>query len=263
MTMTTEMSMMPSIEAAPQESAAGTKPFGPIAALLLVAAIMILAFTIAFAVGFVVTGLLHEGGWQNFLDILDSPDNVTSLVQVGERFSWIVATVWGFLLIPLIIALAAMRGGGIRKLLAIDFRVPLKPMLLAIGFVVLVAFVQGWIAEMYPSIQQLFGLPRDPLAVGLSAVAVMILAPIGEELVFRGFLYTAFRERWGFAPSLIVVSVLFSAMHFEPSMMYPMLVMPLAFVLGWLREKSGGIFAPVLLHMMVNDWAFLSTYLTR
>ncbi|MFC5069201.1 CPBP family intramembrane glutamic endopeptidase [Flaviflagellibacter deserti] len=264
MTMTTEISMLPSVETAPRESASGVRPFGPFVSILLVLAIMIMGIAIAFAVAFVATGLLHGGGWQSFLDALDSPEEATGLAQLGERFSWLLAATWSFLLIPLIVALAAIRGGGgIRRLLAINFSVPLKPMLWALGFIVLVALVEGRLAEMYPSIQQLFGLAQDPLALAISAVVIMVLAPIGEELVFRGFLYTAFRERWGYAPSLIVVSVLFSAMHFEPTMMYPLLVLPLAFALGWLREKSGGVFAPILLHMIVNDWAFLSTYLTR
>lgn len=247
---------------APQESP-GCGPFGPIASIALVLAILALALVIAFAIGLIATGMLHDGGWADFLNIVHSPEHAGgNQIQLGERLSWITSGVWGALLIPFVIALAARRGD-VRELLAINFNIPARPMASAIVFAVVITAGEAWLAEIYPPLRLLFSLPHDTLSLVLAAIAIMIVAPIGEELVFRGFLYTSLRERWGYAPSLIVVSVLFSAMHFEATFVYPLLVLPIALVLGWLRERSGGVCAPMLLHVAVNSWAFVAHFATR
>ena len=46
-------------------------------------------------------------------------------------------------------------------------------------------------------------------------VAVVVLAPIVEELAFRGFMLRSFTRRWGFRIAAIVTGILFGFLHFE------------------------------------------------
>ncbi len=65
---------------------------------------------------------------------------------------------------------------------------------------------------------------------------VVVLAPLAEELFFRGWLYTGLRERLGFGPSFALTTLAFAAMHWDANHRRILLVMPLAVALGILRE---------------------------
>ncbi|MDQ1539557.1 MAG: protease family protein [Actinomycetota bacterium] len=46
-------------------------------------------------------------------------------------------------------------------------------------------------------------------------VAIVVMAPIVEELAFRGLMLRIFMRRWGFVVAAIITSVLFGLLHFE------------------------------------------------
>jgi membrane protease YdiL (CAAX protease family) len=92
--------------------------------------------------------------------------------------------------------------------------------------------------------------PTDSLLVGLLALNYVVCAPITEELVFRGWLYTGLRRRFGFGTTLFATAFLFAAIHWEPRHM--VLVLPLAFALGFIREQTGSIKPTILLHASYN-----------
>ena len=99
---------------------------------------------------------------------------------------------------------------------------------------------------------------RGSLAEKLQAVAVVLLVPITEEIMFRGALYRHLREasgRWGFLMSL-AFSTLFSAFLF--AVIHPQgpagvpLLMSIAIVLAVVREWRGSLVSPIVTHMVVN-----------
>jgi len=92
--------------------------------------------------------------------------------------------------------------------------------------------------------------PTDKTLVGLIMLNLVVLAPLAEELFFRGWLFTALRLRFGFIPVLLVVSALFAAFHWDRRHM--ILVLPLAFALGLIREQAGSIKPTIALHAAYN-----------
>ncbi|MDH3584508.1 MAG: CPBP family glutamic-type intramembrane protease, partial [Phycisphaerae bacterium] len=90
---------------------------------------------------------------------------------------------------------------------------------------------------------------------GLVAVAV-IGAPLVEEIVFRGLLQTALRHarivlrRWGV---IVVASAVFTGIHVGAADWH---AMPALFVLslglGFLYERTGSLWAPILMHALFN-----------
>ena len=74
----------------------------------------------------------------------------------------------------------------------------------------------------------------------------VVLAPLLEELVFRGVLYAWLRERMGFAISAAIAAVAHAAVHFDLASMLPLTV--IFFLLGLLYERSGSLWAPAIAH---------------
>jgi membrane protease YdiL (CAAX protease family) len=75
----------------------------------------------------------------------------------------------------------------------------------------------------------------------------VLVAPIIEELVFRGTLYPAWASRWGWFPSAILTSALFAAIH---STFVPQFVGSLLFI-GLLR-RTGSLRACIVAHAAFN-----------
>lgn len=81
-------------------------------------------------------------------------------------------------------------------------------------------------------------------------IVASIMAPISEELYFRGFLYPAFRKKIGIRWGILVTSIIFGGLHFDLVRM-----IPLAFGgiwLNWLYEKSGSIYSSIIAHSVWN-----------
>lgn len=91
-------------------------------------------------------------------------------------------------------------------------------------------------------------------------VALAVVAPIVEELLFRGYLFGKLRLGVGFLPSALATSLLFGAVHLPggESLQWNVAidVFALSLVLCYLREKTGAVWAGIGLHMLKNSVAF-------
>jgi membrane protease YdiL (CAAX protease family) len=86
-----------------------------------------------------------------------------------------------------------------------------------------------------------------PWAVYLLAV---VLAPVGEELYFRGRLFDGIGERVGLPAAVVGTSVAFALLHAVPELI-PVYV-TFGMVLAGLRLRTGGLAAPILAHLLNN-----------
>ncbi|MFB3892431.1 MAG: lysostaphin resistance A-like protein [Phycisphaerae bacterium] len=88
----------------------------------------------------------------------------------------------------------------------------------------------------------------------LAFVGAAVITPPAEELFFRGLVQTMFRQYLGRSWVAIgITSVFFAAMHMETPNAIPSLV-ALAMVLGYLYERSGRLYSPILLHAIFNTF---------
>ena len=85
------------------------------------------------------------------------------------------------------------------------------------------------------------------LAVGAQAV---FLAPVQEELIFRGFLYGVARRYLGPAAGLVLVSALFAAIHLHAPVFAGLFVLAVCLTLAY--EWSGSLLVPMAMHAMFN-----------
>jgi len=91
---------------------------------------------------------------------------------------------------------------------------------------------------------------KDPALLIALFVAAVIVAPIVEEIFFRGYLYTVakrFSDRFFAA---IISSLIFALMHGNMIALLPLFF--LALILAGLFELTGSLWAPIALHMLFN-----------
>ena len=104
--------------------------------------------------------------------------------------------------------------------------------------------------------KQVIEVVREPHELVLSLLLLSVLAPIVEELVFRGLLYGWVAGRWGGTAGLVVSSLAFAAAHYEPA--HVILVLPLGFLFGWLRWRTDSLLPSLFSHIMNNGFALLA-----
>ncbi len=86
----------------------------------------------------------------------------------------------------------------------------------------------------------------------LLITASLVLAPIAEEILFRGFLQSALRKLTGSAwLGIAITSVIFTLSHAPMFYSMPPLLV-LSVVLGYNYERSGRLVSPILIHMIFN-----------
>lgn len=99
-------------------------------------------------------------------------------------------------------------------------------------------------------------VPNMPLIVYvLFFINVCILAPIWEELFFRGVLLRRFTLKWSPQKSIIISSLLFGVIHINPLNM--IFAFGLGCLLGYVYLKTKSIVVPMLLHSFSNFLAFI------
>lgn len=97
---------------------------------------------------------------------------------------------------------------------------------------------------------ELFQKGKDPAVLILMAFAAVIVAPICEEVVFRGYLYPAAKRYAGPWVAAVCTALMFSAAHGNMAALLPLFVFGL--VLVALYEFTGSIWAPVAAHFLFN-----------
>lgn len=125
----------------------------------------------------------------------------------------------------------------------------------------------GLLADwLLPQAKDWTPLPASKVGLAFSLVTTVFLGPVAEEMFFRGWIATALRTRLSFAPTLVITSAFFAAMHYDPSHVYSFIVFPIGLALGFVRERYQSIKASAFFHGLYNlfEWtiAFLALSLS-
>lgn len=93
------------------------------------------------------------------------------------------------------------------------------------------------------------------------AVVAVTLAPLVEELLFRGIALPLLSKHLRVGWAVCLVSVLFAAMHFHIPSVVPLFVMATAFALAYMY--TGSILVPIVMHILFNQVTILATFTLR
>jgi membrane protease YdiL (CAAX protease family) len=87
----------------------------------------------------------------------------------------------------------------------------------------------------------------------LFCIAVVIIGPVTEEIVFRGFLFRGLNASFlGVAGTLLATSVAWALMHVQYDALIIAQIFLIGLLLGWLRWASGSTLLTISLHVMAN-----------
>jgi len=175
-------------------------------------------------------------------------DTANALAQLAQAL--------GFLLVP--IAIAAAQGANLRQALRQlglrRFRPSaLKWMAVAIGLYLLFSF--AYVALFGPPHQK--DIAESFGAVPVQILLIVIAAPIGEEVCFRGMLFGGLRTRLPRIAAALVSGLVFGALHATTGLSAVPPLIVFGFVLALLYERTGSIVPGILLHMLNNSVALL------
>jgi membrane protease YdiL (CAAX protease family) len=90
--------------------------------------------------------------------------------------------------------------------------------------------------------------------------ALVIAAPVGEEIVFRGFLYRGWAQTpRAVLPAIVVISVFWAVIHTQYDWFGVFQIFLIGMLLGWARWRSGSTLLTIGLHALINAWATVQT----
>ena len=111
--------------------------------------------------------------------------------------------------------------------------------------------------EIQPAVQALQHTTTWLDRVVMAVVAIGI-APVAEELLFRGILYPAIKQAGFPRVALWGTSLLFAGIHVNLAIFVPLLL--LALVLAQLYERTGNLLAPITAHVLFNALNFVGFF---
>jgi len=86
-----------------------------------------------------------------------------------------------------------------------------------------------------------------------------VVAPIVEEIFFRGFLFQGFRQKYGWVSAIIISSAIFSAAHLDPVSFIPTFVM--GCVLAYVYHRSNSVWPGIIFHAAINSFSLAVVYI--
>ncbi len=91
---------------------------------------------------------------------------------------------------------------------------------------------------------------EDVRLLGMMGFLAVIVAPICEEIVFRGFIYPVAKSACGWPVAMLCSGLFFACAHSSVITLLPLWIF--GCLLAWLYEKSGSIWAPIATHACLN-----------
>lgn len=186
---------------------------------------------------------------------------------IGSMLIW-YATIFFFLYVTL----SVLRGHpfwrtlGWRKLVPANPKMPKNPLAYFFAGCGLSLFVALMTASMKTPestpMEELFKYPQT--AMLFVAMAVLV-APLVEETLFRGYLYPMFARSFGVTPAILVTGALFGLMHgaqlgWTWGLVAMLTMVGIVFTL--VRARTGTVFASFLMHLGYNLLISLATGLS-
>jgi membrane protease YdiL (CAAX protease family) len=159
--------------------------------------------------------------------------------------------------------LANRHGSGLWKAfglgrLNVGWRHRLQSAVLVLGLLVITRLVStlwgaaasavGFEPPSASSLTAVFG--RGGVGLALSVAMVVVVAPLAEELVFRGVVQRALAQRWGMWGGILSSAVLFAAYHGTAWTAVPLLALGVA--TGWLAWSRRSLWPAIALHATYN-----------
>lgn len=156
-------------------------------------------------------------------------------------------------------ALGLLRLGGWWMLAWLGLGVAIIPFRIVMGVLAFLA-TGGSLQDFLASSESDFVVIGYPLLGGIPVIFLVgVIAPIVEELVFRGVLYTWLRKHGGMIAAALISSVLFGLVHANVAQGVAAFIMGVALALAY--EHTRSLWVPIVMHVANNTLVFAFAFL--
>jgi membrane protease YdiL (CAAX protease family) len=100
---------------------------------------------------------------------------------------------------------------------------------------------QSWVLELLRDRDEVLGL----------APWMVVIVPVSEEIFFRAYVFRTLSQRTGLAAGLVISSIMFAAVHLNPSGFF--IYFAIGMVLAYVYRRSSNIAAPIAGHIVHNS----------
>jgi len=171
-----------------------------------------------------------------------------------------VAVITVFFAVSLLAVAAAVAPMGRNALPALGFRAAgWRPIVLGTLATAALSFAVSQVGLEPQGMKEAVKIAREPALFAASLLLLAGLAPLVEELVFRGLIYGWLANRWGSVVAWIASSLAFAAAHVE--LAHVILVLPLGLWFGWLRWRTNSLWPSLVAHVVNNGLAIAAAAL--
>jgi uncharacterized protein len=108
--------------------------------------------------------------------------------------------------------------------------------------------------EMVPAFQiELHRTAREEGVLPWLWLAIIVVAPVGEELLFRGFMFRGFvHEPRDAVPGIVIISLIWSMLHVQYDWFGVSQVLVVGLLFGFVRWRTGSTTLAILMHVLLN-----------
>ncbi|MCL4377208.1 MAG: CPBP family intramembrane metalloprotease [Actinobacteria bacterium] len=112
-------------------------------------------------------------------------------------------------------------------------------------------FIMTRVFNIAPSASKIEELAKNKnVSSTMLMIVVSVVAPVCEEIFFRGFLFQGFRKKWGTFAGILISSFLFAAAHLDLYNFLPL--MAIGWILAYIFFKTKSLFPVIFLHATYN-----------
>lgn len=124
----------------------------------------------------------------------------------------------------------------------------------ALALVILTPLLGSPAQVLHPLLSKATDVSRlrsaTPLDLTLIGVRVVLLAGLGEELFYRGLLFSWLRTRLSTSLAIVITAIIFGLEHFYPAVI--LLAMLFGLAAGWIRARTGSTFNTLIMHSLTD-----------
>ncbi len=93
----------------------------------------------------------------------------------------------------------------------------------------------------------------------LLGITLIVLAPLSEEIVFRGFFFRGLMSGFGPFPAILITAAIWSVMHVQYELFFMAQILAFGIFLGWMRWRSDSLILVMIVHAVINTLALVQT----
>ncbi len=217
---------------------------------------MVATVIIIVVAGFLATALIGSLEFSPSLPVTYPDILPLDRERIWRMAVWLLAM--QTIIVLLVLAASSMFGGRVAEVLVLDTRVPGRLFLAAVVIMFLAQAVYNAIVlpfahetvvdDVRPLVE-----PLESDAFWVFALALVVGAPVSEEILFRGFLLSALAQsRLGFFGAAMVTTLAWTILHAGYSGIGLIEVFLAGLLFSWLLWRTGSLWVPLVCHGIYN-----------